>query len=344
MIPQNSEKRYLPFITIMYGVAVLLVVFGHSHPLHCDYPQVVRNIIGFIYNFHMPLFFFIAGILIRNNRTPNLNIVHWWLDKVKKLFIPYVVLTLVAIVPKFLLGDVMNDNMELSVSNVVEIIFMPRRNIWGHFWFIPVFLILELIGMSFNQLMLKLENQKKAALLLVVELIAVVLGFYFAFYPIKAEWFGITDVCLEFVYVILGIYVCKYFIERNRKIAYTPLVVVSLPASLFLWFFFRGNLVVGKTVTLLMIYFTMGFCMLIEPFKNSFLKAVGRRAFTIFIWSWPVQAVVELVLVLKLNAPWFITYSIMFVCGLIGPLVIYRICDKIFPNNWFVGANIGRVK
>lgn len=344
-MPQlSNDKRYLPFITIMYGIAVLLVVFGHSHPLHCDYPQSVRNIVGFIYGFHMPLFFFIAGILIQNNKNPNLNVVTWWLDKVKKLFIPYIVLTLIAVVPKFMLSDVMNDDMELSVSNVVGIIFKPRQNVWGHFWFIPVFLIVELVGMSFNQLLRKLEKQNKKVLVHITEAASLIIGFGLTAHPFKIEWFGITDISLELVYLLLGIYVCKYAINRSIKIANTPLVVASFVISLLLWFFIKDNLVVKKTFTLLMIYFVTGLSILVESYKNTFLKSVGKRAFTIFIWSWPVQAVVEMLLVLKLNAPWFITYSVMFICGLFGPIIIYTICNKLFPNNWFVGANIGRAK
>ena len=59
-----DKREHVDFITILYGLAVLLVVFGHSHPLHTDYPAAVHAVISFIYQFHMPLYFFIAGILV----------------------------------------------------------------------------------------------------------------------------------------------------------------------------------------------------------------------------------------------------------------------------------------
>ncbi len=135
------KKKRLDFITILYGVASILVVFGHSHPLHCGYPDWMRQVIVFIYTFHMALFFLIAGILLDYTLSGN-SVFAWWARKGKKLIIPYIILTVIAWVPKVMLGSLMNDNMEVSTYNFIKILFVPRSGIWGHFWFIPVYLLL----------------------------------------------------------------------------------------------------------------------------------------------------------------------------------------------------------
>lgn len=140
-----SEK--LDYITILYGLAVILVIFGHSHPLHVEYPIFLEKIIGFIYLFHMPLFFFISGILVVYTDS-NRNIYEWWMKKAGKLMFPYIFLTILAWGPKTILGSYMKDNMEVSISNFIRIIFIPRENVWGHFWYIPVYLILMLLAAS----------------------------------------------------------------------------------------------------------------------------------------------------------------------------------------------------
>ena len=129
--------KKLEFITILYGIAPILVILGHSHPLHCAYPWWLGQVTAFIYIFHMPLFFIIAGILL-DYTSGKVSVIEWWLSKVKKLIVPYVALTAIAWMPKVMLGRYMNDNMEMSGLNFIKILLAPRAGIWGHFWFIPV--------------------------------------------------------------------------------------------------------------------------------------------------------------------------------------------------------------
>ena len=136
------QDNRLRFVTILYGIAAALVVLGHSHPLHIDYPH---GLITWIYRFHMPLFFFIAGILTAYT-SPGRNVLAWWKKKAVRLLFPYVILTLAAWCPKVLLSAYMTDDMTISLGNLVRILLIPREGIWGHFWFIPVYLILILIS------------------------------------------------------------------------------------------------------------------------------------------------------------------------------------------------------
>lgn len=140
----HEGKEKLDFITVLYGLAVLLVLFGHSHPLHTNWPLYMQEATAFVYKFHMPLFFFIAGILIAYTANGR-DIWSWWKKKATKLIIPYVILTFIAWIPKCILGSYMTDNMEVSLSNFVRILLIPREGIWGHFWFIPTYLIITLL-------------------------------------------------------------------------------------------------------------------------------------------------------------------------------------------------------
>lgn len=327
----------------MYAIGVLLVLFGHSHPLHIEYPNYMRQIIGFVYCFHMPLFFAIAGMLIWNSRnTQCVN--KWWLKKVYKLIIPYLVLSFAAAFPKFLLGDIMNDDMELSMVNVLKIIFMPRHNIWGHFWFIPVYLLLTLIGMGYARLLAYIELKKQLLLTYVFEIVLGGIALLLSFNPINVEWFGLRDISIHLVYVLIGISICKYFVERNRLHFFNLLTaIVSLCFSIVLFILFKGILA-QKAISLIMLFGVIG---LSKSFKfksskiNDFLQYVGNHAFTIFIWSWPVQAVIEILLVLKLGASWFIVFPVLFLSGLMGPIIIYEGCKKLFKNNKYANAMVG---
>lgn len=138
------KRRNLDFITVLYGLAALFVLFGHSHPLHIPYPEWLGGITRFVYVFHMPLFFFISGMLIAYTAEGR-DIGKWWKAKAYRLLVPYIALTLLAWIPKYMLGAYMNDCMEISFGNIIRILLIPREGIWGHFWFIPVYLLLMLI-------------------------------------------------------------------------------------------------------------------------------------------------------------------------------------------------------
>lgn len=340
---QVSNKKHYPFITLMYAIGVLLVLFGHSHPLHIEYPNYMHQIIGFVYCFHMPLFFAIAGMLIWNSRNTQC-VSKWWLKKVYKLIIPYLVLSFAAAFPKFLLGDIMNDDMELSMVNVLKIIFMPRHNIWGHFWFIPVYLLLTLIGMGYARFLLYIELKKQFLLNYVLEFILGGIALLLSFNPINVEWFGLRDISIHLVYVLTGISICKYFVEKNRLSFFNLLTAfVSLCLAIALFVLFKGVLV-QKAISFIMLFGVIGFS---RSFKfkssriNSFLQYLGNHAFTIFIWSWPVQAVIEILWVLKLGASWFIVFPVLFLSGLMGPIIIYEGCKKLFKNNKYANAMVG---
>lgn len=140
----GSTKR-LGFIDVMYGICTLLVIFGHSHPLHCDYPAALRRLTEFIYCFHMPCFFYIGGFLIRYTGEGR-DVRAWWAKKCQRLLFPYIVLTLAAWAPKVVLSDMMNDKIEFSIESAIRVLLIPREGVWGHLWFVPTYLALALVG------------------------------------------------------------------------------------------------------------------------------------------------------------------------------------------------------
>lgn len=85
MEPTIGQTSYrIPWIDTARGLEILLVMAGHmtSH-IFGDSP-----VGGWIYSFHMPLFFFLSGLLFSDRRTMGNYLLH----KVKSLLIPYFLL------------------------------------------------------------------------------------------------------------------------------------------------------------------------------------------------------------------------------------------------------------
>ena len=62
----SMARSRLGYISFAYGIGCILVVLGHSYPLGTvATPKAMDTIRSVIYFFHMPLFFFISGFLLK---------------------------------------------------------------------------------------------------------------------------------------------------------------------------------------------------------------------------------------------------------------------------------------
>lgn len=91
-----SQKR-LDWIDISRGIGIIFVVFAHT-----IVPQMRENSVFasflwiFIYNFHMPLFFFVSGLLFERNLSHYCNKCKFILGKMKYLMLPYLIFSVLA--------------------------------------------------------------------------------------------------------------------------------------------------------------------------------------------------------------------------------------------------------
>ncbi len=97
----------LDFIDIAKGIGIFLVVLGHSLV-----PQVRESVPAakflwiFIYNFHMPLFFFLSGWLFERGLPKYTSKRKFILNKFKFLMIPYFVFSILTYVLVFALSQI----------------------------------------------------------------------------------------------------------------------------------------------------------------------------------------------------------------------------------------------
>ena len=338
-----TERKHLEFITLLYGMAALLVVFGHSHPLHTTYPNLLEELTHFIYLFHMSIFFFVSGVLIAYTDIDR-KVIPWWVKKARKLLLPYVVLTLLAWLPKALLGTYMNDNMSFSFRNIVRILLIPREGIWGHFWFVPVYLLLSLMCACIWKMIKncgKLSNLFRGG----VFLTAVVLNIF----PVHVKWFGIEDMTQRLLYVVLGMYLSEYLVVMADKDSESRIsenlgwyigAIAAFLVSVVL-FPYSDNVIIDRIICILMLYAIVITSIFLQRFPMDRVKYVGDRAFTIYIYSWPIQVVMEMLIVVALKLKWYVSYPVMFIGGLTVPMVLYEIYKKKMKRNWFLDGMIG---
>lgn len=334
----NKEK----FISYSYAIGAILVVLGHSTPTGAsDMPLIVDKIRTFIYCFHMPLFFFIAGFLFKftsdRREKPYGSFIK---NKCIKFLTPYFVLSAIGIIPKILLSSFVNDEVSFSFYYIFEAVFNPRLNVWGHFWFLPALLIIY----SLSYLLLRCyKNKMLFSTVLAVSLVLAV-------FPINTDWLAIKDVCLELFYFCFGILSCKFILNNKKRIFKLPIVLVSVAFSVIFYifmlvnnFYWQGWVKNISTVVIAipMIYAVLYLSVLLEKNGSKILDYLDGKTFLIYIISWPCQAAIEVLLNRVMHMHWYITMPAMFIAGLGIPLLFLSIYKRFKRQPRFINLLFG---
>ena len=77
-------------IDIAKGIGIVLVVLGHV--------LINSDINRLIYLFHMPLFFFISGIIFYSTYNKDIKFKDYLLKKIKSILIPYFVFSIICFI------------------------------------------------------------------------------------------------------------------------------------------------------------------------------------------------------------------------------------------------------
>lgn len=322
-------KKNLKYITYAYALGAILVVVGHSYPTvnYNIVPPYMDAFRTYLYTIHMPLFFLIAGFLLKFTK-PNQRYKYSKFIKAKslKFFVPYVVFTAVAFIPKLLLKGFVNDNVQLSFESVIKVFFSPRDNIWGHFWFIPTLFILY----ALSYLLLKASENRPA------KIITTILLLVLCIFPINTDWLAIHDLCMQAIWFWVGIILCNFISTNVHKfskwyfilaLAFLSIAVYSIPVN---------NVLHTVCVTISTFSMLMAILLLsnvISKKGSKLLDLLTGKTYAIYLLSWPVQSIADIIFNQLLHVGYYISSPLMLICGLAIPLLIIFVYRKIKPIN-----------
>lgn len=317
-----TTKNKVGFIAAARCIGILLVVFGHSYPFDVYIPPMVWKVKDFIYMFHMPLFIFLSGYLLMHNTRPaGAYIRHRGI----RLLVPYFVLSVVAFVPKVLIQQFLNDSVEFSLWYLLKTELVPRDNVWGHFWYIPVVFILGSVGVLLQQ---RIRQHRFTGW------VALAAAYMLLFLPQTTDWFALEDLRKNAFYFVLGMVIA----DRNGENGSVPRWgwLLAFPVAIVL---FRtvNSLLTSSVIACLMIGFTLCIGTKLNLSKIGVLAVIEKYSFSVFLLSWPAQAVVEVACNKLLHLPVLLTMGMMFVAGVVVPLICVKIVsllEKRIPMRW----------
>ncbi|MBR2809845.1 MAG: acyltransferase family protein [Solobacterium sp.] len=309
------KTKYYQEIDALYTIGIVLVIFGHSHP--SDWSLFAgsgfEKAILFVYAFHMPLFFFAAGFLLRNSASlPLLSKAEWLKGKALKLLLPYAVLSLAGLLPKYLAEN--GSLAGLSLQKVLFFLLVPRQNVWGHFWFMPVLFAMDLLFV--------LLPKTSASVYLLAGICG---GLYFL--PLRPLTFA-ADISTNLVFFAAGMAVKELgLIEWLRE--HMGFCRCFAPAGMAAgWLLFR-YLHAGRAAMLVCAFAMIGACLCVSVLlgPSALTKAVSRFSMTFYLYGWMFQAVTMFVCG-RLHLHWPFVSVLMFAAGVLGPAGLILFCRK----------------
>lgn len=121
-------KRY-DYLDLAKGIGIFLVVLGHAS-LKNEY------VTSYIYSFHMPLFFVIAGMLLYATDSYTRPLKNIFLGKLRTLMLPYLIFSII-----YSLIDLIRHDTYTRTNAVFSICLQGS----GPLWFLPTLFISEII-------------------------------------------------------------------------------------------------------------------------------------------------------------------------------------------------------
>lgn len=320
-----NGKR-IEWLDIAKGIGIFLVVYAHARAPYNSY----------IYNFHMPFFFLISGILYK----PGGELKKYILRKVQTLYIPFVSWNLLFIIGKSILR-----HQDISPEYIVQVILTLQKDgeFLGATWFLGALFLVTVIYKILDYFMSDTEMKK-----------FVLLGFFTVWAVIGFE--------INFPYMLSRTFICGFFYALGAfgkrffldfKLEKTTFVYMGMSAVTFLTiahynsanmgandykyrFLFVIGAVLASFVTLCMSKIIEIICRngILASIKNG-ICIMGKTSVDIVIWQFVAFRIVIVVQLWLNDIPltklwdYYPLYS-----AKSGWWVIYTIVGIIIPVFW----------
>lgn len=204
-------KERIQWIDKAKAIGIMLVIYGHL------YPNFITSI---IYEFHMPLFFFLSGLTLNLNHSFNT----YFRKKVNSLLVPYFLYGIVRLVWIIIFSYFTHNSAAPSIRELSIGLFLCIRNSAYSvgLWFLPVLFFAEIYVYWISRL--KVKNIYRDAVVVIVS----VVGFIYARTICKPLVWGLDAVPICGMFIYLGSRVKNRVLSIQSPIKYVPISTAIL--------------------------------------------------------------------------------------------------------------------
>lgn len=143
---QLTGKKRIEWVDILKGIAIISVIIGHrSADAGLVIPKILRV---WIYSWHIPLFFFLSGVVFSIDKYNNFK--SFLIKKAKTILIPMVAFSFIRIVFNYvyyyLILGYQSYNMSKMCKRFIGIILQLRNSDYaGYLWFLNCLFITQIL-------------------------------------------------------------------------------------------------------------------------------------------------------------------------------------------------------
>ncbi len=220
-------KKRNSLLDVMKGIGILLVVIGHVSS------NSILN--RWIYSFHMPLFFFISGILyFLSTKVDSKTFLR---KKFQGLLIPYFIFSLITFLYWVVIERHLRGDMNISIGHQILEMFISQGGDINHqynvvLWFLPCLFMMEL---TFDCIYKNFKNHKSLFGLMILFSIAGYLLIKFCEFRLP---FSIDTMCVSILFYGLGFIVAPFIdtislvFNKHKIISILVFIILSVIISI----------------------------------------------------------------------------------------------------------------
>jgi len=314
------EKYRINWIDYAKGIAIILVVYGHM--IRGLSKQITPSIFyisdTLVYGFHMPLFFFLAGLFVAkwSNSTPKVAIK----KKLLTIAYPYFLWSILQGGINIILSRYTNS--EMDIKTLFNIVFTPI----SQFWFLYVLFFIYLLYYLLKKF-------------LSIKTIFLISFFMFFLTPFINFWIFKLIFSNLIFFTSSSLIFSKFNMKYLENICTTKILLLAFTIfSLSNYFFISHNknmeILVRNIISLPIGFIGIGFCVILAVVlaKNNILsklKYLGSLSMVIYLAHTIFSAGTRIVLI-KLfhidNIYLVILFGVLF--GILLPVVLYKVSTR----------------
>lgn len=316
-----TKQNRIHWVDYAKGIGIFLVVLGHvcrglklSSVLD---PLFAASIDRWIYAFHMPIFFFLSGLLVKHSVSKPLKT--FVIDKLKTLAYPYFVWSVIQGLLIYMTSHYTNSS--ISLSNILGIIYQPILI----FWFFYVLFIISIFY--------KLACDLKASSIHFL-IFSLILYCLHLIQPPVISWEVMDLVCRFTIYFALGAAISDQLMPRLNQISVFTLISITISGFLaitaIVWLNLAENQLFVPLIAMIGVSATIALSILLEQFKfANFIKLWGLLSLQIYVAHTLCTSGTRVLLqnLFNFTNP-FIHITLGTILGIYAPIALNWLCQQ----------------
>ncbi|WP_300850916.1 acyltransferase [uncultured Rikenella sp.] len=332
-----------PYISFLQAFGILLVAVGHAFPTDGHDAGLYR----WIYSFHMPLWIFLSGYLLRytaagsgctasGSSLVDIPVGAFVAKKARRLLVPYFLISTLVFLPKVWLSRWAVKPVELSWDAYFEMLLVPSKNVIVYYWFLPTIFLL-LVGTVLAARGLRRLGVGDRVPLWGWALATLALS---VFNPLDGVgWLNLSGVVKSGFFFVLGIVYCAYQREIDEGLALGSLWALAGWGATSVLATVTGYGVVNPLAERLTAVCGILFALSLGRFYLRsgwrFLAPLDGATYAIFLFSWFPQSALRVVLYDWAHLDPWIGVPVSTAAGVAVPWLVWR--GLLWAKRWRVG-------